>query len=103
MIDVCPQTYKERINTESHNKSENVTLVSGRSKGKSKGIAVQAWTGPEGCRKLKPLEFLGTRVIKVTRLSAYTSPPPVPFMLHLCGRKEYVNQTRELRAPNAVP
>jgi hypothetical protein len=51
MIDVCLQTYEERINTESHNKSENVTFFYGRGKGKE--ITVEAWTGPEGFRRWK--------------------------------------------------
>jgi len=35
-----------------------------------KAIHVQAWTGPEGCRRLRLPEFLGIWHLKVTRLTA---------------------------------
>jgi hypothetical protein len=37
---------------------------------KGKSIPVQAWTGPEGSRRLRLPEFIDNRHIKVVRLSA---------------------------------
>jgi hypothetical protein len=34
-----------------------MTLLHGLIKGKGKEIPKQAWTGPEGSRKLKPTDF----------------------------------------------
>ena len=38
--------------------------------GKTKGNTIQAWTGPEGSRGLRLLEYLDSQHIKVVRLSA---------------------------------
>jgi hypothetical protein len=42
--------------------------------GKGKAIPAQAWTGPEGCRRLRLPEFLDSRHMKVIRLSALHTP-----------------------------
>jgi hypothetical protein len=39
-------------------------------KGKGKAIPLQAWTGPESSRRLKPPRFQDNRHMKVVRLSA---------------------------------
>jgi len=36
----------------------------------AKAIPLQAWTGPQGCRRLRLPEFLDNRHMKVVRLSA---------------------------------
>ena len=37
---------------------------------KARAIPVQTWTGPRGCRKLRPTEFLDSRYLKVVKLPA---------------------------------
>jgi hypothetical protein len=61
-----------------------VTLVTvcEHGKGKSRGISIQAWTVPEGSRRLKLPEFQDNRHMKVARLLALRTgpfyPPPPP-------------------------
>jgi len=45
-------------------------ICSGKRIVKGKGNTIQAWTGPEGSRRLKRPEFLDNQHIKVVRLSA---------------------------------
>jgi hypothetical protein len=45
---------------------------------KGKAVRVEAWTGPEGSRRLRLPEFPDNRHMKVVRLSAYA---PAAFTL----------------------
>jgi hypothetical protein len=85
----------------------------GRKEGKT--IPTEAWTGPEGSRKLRLPEFLDNRHMKAVSLSALRTghlyaPPPQrkdswhPFLLEAestpgpqCGRKDYVNEQEAKR------
>ena len=72
---------------------------------KGKAIPVQAWTGPEGSRRLEIPNFK-SRHMKVVRLSALCTGRLYPrkyswysFLLEAestpgpyCGRKDYVNE-----------
>ena len=44
---------------------------------KGKAVPLQAWTGPEGSRKLRFLDFV-TTAQDGGRLSAFTHRPPLP-------------------------
>ena len=84
-----------------------VTLVAvcghGKGKGKNREIPLQAWTVPDGCRRLKPPEFQDMRHMKVARLLALRTGPLYPpgnipgtrFCQKVSqpkGRKDYVNE-----------
>ena len=43
------------------------------SKGKGKAVYIQAWTGPQGLRKLRLPQFLDSVHMKVVRLSALST------------------------------
>jgi hypothetical protein len=48
----------------------------GRCKGKA--IPLQAWTGPEGSRKLRLPQFLGNRYMKAAKVVSFKHRPPLP-------------------------
>jgi len=48
----------------------HILYISSKGKGKGRAIPLQAWTGPEGSRRLSLQRFQDSRHMKVVRLSA---------------------------------
>jgi hypothetical protein len=55
------------------NKGDNEGISHHRKQLKGKAFPLQAWTGPCGSRRLRILEFLNNRHIKVVRWSALST------------------------------
>ena len=104
----CTSPTFERTFIKLYNKQRNTDRIS-----KVKAIPIQAWTGPEGSRRLRFAEFLHNPNMKVARFSVRCTgclyPPGDTTGTHLleaesipgpqCGR----DRTRDLQACNAVP
>jgi len=86
-------------------KSENLKYIS-QTLGKGKAIPLQAWTGPEGSRRLK-LPYFMTIAHEGGKVVSPTRRPPLPprkyswysFLLEAestsgpqCSQKDYVNE-----------
>ena len=69
-------------------KPEGAYLGGEYKKGKGKVIPLQAWTGPEGSRRLRLPDFQDNRHMKVVRLSALRTgrlyPPGNSPGTHFC-------------------
>jgi len=96
---VLPTTaLKKKLDGEKH-KNGGILYHLARDKSKGKAIPLQAWSGPEGSRKLRFPDFMtmaqdGGKVVSLTH-----RPHLPPFLLEAestpgpwCNREDYVNE-----------
>jgi len=65
------------LNNNNNNSNNNNNNNNSSSKGKGKAVPVQAWSGPEGSRKLRFPDFM-TRAQDGGKVVSLTHRPPLP-------------------------
>jgi len=76
--------------------------VEGKGKGKGKSVPLKAWSGPEGSRKSRFLDFVitaqdGDKFVSITHRPPLTPPPENPPGTHFCLRRyKYFDILRQL-------
>jgi len=82
---VVQYTFTHKQYTERHNETEYTEQNvhnNNNNKGKGKAVPLQAWSGPEGSRKLRFPDFM-TTAQDGGKVVSLTHRPPLPQEIHL--------------------